>query len=111
MLSGMFPESYEERQRAIHEDLMDYLEHELDAIDKYEYVEAYPIATYADHVIVYCWNTDKIYKANYVMGDGEVEFTDLKQIQLKYDEIPIDAKELAHEFTENVISEDTDIDD
>jgi hypothetical protein len=107
----MFPESYEERQRLIHEDLMDYLEHELDAIDKYEYVEAYPIATYADHVIVYCWNTDKIYKANYVMGDGEVEFTDLTQIRLNYEEMPIDAKELAHEFTENVISEDTDIDD
>ena len=93
-LSGMFPESYEERQRAIHEDLMDYLEHELDAIDKHEYVEAYPIATYADHVIVYCWNTDKIYKANYVMGDGEVEFTDLKQIQLNYEEIPMGAKAL-----------------
>ena len=111
MITGMFPESYEERQRLIHEDLMDYLEHELDAIDKYEYVEAYPIATYADHVIVYCWNTDKIYKANYAMGDGEVEFTDLTQIRLNYEEMPIDAKALAHEFTENVISEDTDIDD
>ena len=111
MITGMFPESYEERQRLIHEDLMDYLEHELDAIDKYEYVEAYPIATYADHVIVYCWNTDKIYKANYAMDDGEVEFTDLTQIKLNYEEMPIDAKALAHEFTENAMPEDTDIDD
>ena len=107
MISGMFPESYEERQRAIHEDLIDFLEHELDAIDKYEYVEAYPIATFPDHVIVYCWNTDTIYKALYAMDAGEVEFTELKQIQLNYEEMPMDAKVLSAEMGENVIDENT----
>ena len=57
MLSGMFPESYEERQQAIYADLTQYLEYMIEDIDKYDYVEAYPIATYPDHVIVYCWNT------------------------------------------------------
>ena len=107
MLTGMFPESYEERQRAIHEDLIAFLEHEIDAIDKYEYVEAYPIATFPDHVIVYCWNTDTIYKALYAMEAGEVEFTELKQIQLNYEEMPMDAKVLSTEMGENVIDENT----
>ena len=98
MLSGMFPESYEERQQAIHADLMDYLEYSLEDIEKYEYVEAYPIATYADHVIVYCHNTENLYKAIYTMKDGEVEFTDLKQIKLNYEEIPMDMKDLADKF-------------
>ena len=91
MLSGMFPESYEERQQAIHADLMEYLEYSLEDIEKYEYVEAYPIATYADHVIVYCHNTENLYKAIYTMTDGEVEFTDLKQIKINYEEMPMDA--------------------
>ena len=112
MLTGMFPESYEERQRATHEDLIDFLEHEIDAIDKYEYVEAYPIATFSDHVIVYCWNTDKIYKALYAMEAGKVEFTELKQIQLNYEEMPMDAKVLAAELGENTETDDeTNIDD
>ena len=104
MLSGMFPESYEERQQAIHADLMDYLEYSLEDIEKYEYVEAYPIATYADHVIVYCHNTENLYKAIYTMKDGEVEFTDLKQIKLNYEEMPMDAKVLSAEMDENAIA-------
>ena len=95
-LLGMFPESYEERQQAVYEDLLQYLEYELDAIDKDEYVEAYPIATFSDHVIVYCWNTDKIYKALYTMEAGKVEFTELKRIQLNYEEMPLEAKRLAN---------------
>ena len=111
MLSGMFPESYEERQQAIHADLMDYLEYSLEDIEKYEYVEAYPIATYADHVIVYCHNTENLYKAIYTMKDGEVEFTDLKQIKLNYEEIPMDMKDLADKFTDADEASDEESDD
>ena len=111
MLSGMFPESYEERQHAIHADLMDYLEYSLEDIEKYEYVEAYPIATYADHVIVYCHNTENLYKAIYTMKDGEVEFTDLKQIKLNYEEIPMDMKDLADKFIDADEASDEESDD
>ena len=100
MLAGMFPESMEERQRAVHTDLQDYLEYMIEDIEKYEYVEAYPIATYPDHVIVYCWNTDKIYKATYTMDDNQVEFTDLKQIRLNYEEMEMDMKVIADALTE-----------
>ena len=93
MLSGMFPESYEERQQAIYADLEQYLEYMIEDIDKYDYVEAYPIATYPDHVIVYCWNTQKIYKASYKMTDGEVDFTDLKLVKLNYEEMAMDMKQ------------------
>ena len=98
MLSGMFPDSFEDRQRAVYSDLMDYLEYSLEDIEKYEYVEAYPIATFADSVIVFCWNTQKLYKAVYAMTDGEVEFTDLKEVKLGYEEMPIDMKNLADKF-------------
>ena len=70
----------------------------LEDIEKYEYVEAYPIATFADSVIVFCWNTQKLYKAVYAMTDGEVEFTDLKEVKLGYEEMPIDMKDLADKF-------------
>ena len=105
MLSGMFPESYEERQQAIYADLEQYLEYMIEDIDKYDYVEAYPIATYPDHVIVYCWNTNKIYKASYEMADGEVDFTDLKLVKLNYEEMAMDMKQaLADEdFTEPTV--------
>ena len=108
MLAGMFPESMEERQRAVHTDLQDYLEYMIEDIEKYEYVEAYPIATYPDHVIVYCWNTDKIYKATYTMDDNQVEFTDLKQIRLNYEEMEMDMKTLTEAPTE---TDDSDITD
>lgn len=92
VLSGMFPESYEDRQRAVYADLEQYLEYMLEGIDKYEYVEAYPLATFDDHVIVYCWNTDTIYKAIYTIEDDEVEFTDLREVKLTYQESAIDMK-------------------
>ena len=96
MLSGMFPESYEERQQAIYENLMDYLEYMLEGIGKHEYVETTQIATFDDHVIVYCWNTNKIYKASYEVSEGEVDFVDLTEIELVYEEMPIEAKRLAN---------------
>ena len=96
MLSEMFPESYEERQQAVYADLEQYLEYRLEDIGENEYVETIQIATFEDHVIVYCWNTNKIYKASYEMTDGEVDFTDLTEIEFIYSELPLEAKRVAH---------------
>ena len=93
LIDSAFPDtSFEDMLRAVHSDLAEYLEYKLDDVDKYDWVEAYPIKTYSDHVIVYCWNTDSLYKATYEVEDGEVEFTDLTLITLSYQESDIDMK-------------------
>ena len=45
------------------------------------------------------------------MKDGEVEFTDLKQIKLNYEEMPMDMKDLADKFTDADEASDEESDD